>query len=469
MMMHKLNYNKNRYNKNRPALGRLGLVSTLGLSVAAALMVACQEDVSRSSRDGVVPVQTSHLSSADIVESTADPKDLMRVLDEDETLPATGGDEPAGQAQQPVAAEQVEKLTETPAAAQEPTADTDNTDTDTVAESSVATFRYTYKLPAKVKQLDVVMMINNSYSMKPVLAGLQAGLGAFMKSLATAATTHGVDMKVYMISCDDQHAASDTAKIQCMDFKAIAHSQLIRIRRQWSTSDSLYMLKIMQMMASSATDPLGRALQGRGDAKKMFIVVSDGAAYPTLEQSFITNMNKIFGRSKVIFSSLSSPRPTSIDMVLANDASGSERKPRQWMKEKARTWLPQAEAYFAGQTRQLGSRTFFYHKMCGGEMTYSHVYEFLAKYYRGKLYSICAQDWSQHFADLQGDISARLGRTLSLTELGDVSGLTYESVAIGGVNLSADEYTITKDQPPQLKLHTAKDAEVVVITATHNP
>ena len=440
-------------------VGRYCLELAIGLGLVVVSLVACQEDESRSSRDGLVSskVYTSELSSADITDSTADPKDLM--LDLDAALTDTGGGASAAGADTPSApAAQVEKVTESAASASQADG------SEGTADSGAGVFRYTYKLPAKVGQLDVVMMINNSGSMKSTLAAMQGQMGALMKGLAAAGTTHGVDIKAYMISCD----TSAAEKMQCLDFKAIAHPQLIRIRRQWSKQDALYMLRIMQMMALSPTDPLGRALQARGDSTKMFVIVSDGAAYPTLDSSFITKMNKAFGRSSVIFSSFSSPRPTSIDMVLANDPPDSERKPRQTMKDRARVWLPQAAAYFAGQDRRLGGRAFFYHNMCGSEMSYAHVYEFLAKYYQGKLYNICAGDWMQHFAELAGDVSAQLARTLSLTELSGKSGLTIESVAMGGVNLSADEYTITQDQPPQLKLHTAKDGAEVVITAAYD-
>ena len=331
--------------------------------------------------------------------------------------------------------------------------------------------QYTYELSAKVKKLDVVWMIDNSGSMQDNIKAVQDNMQSFVGWLKQQGTAQGIDVKAILISCDTAVHPNPRAGTQhsadryCMDMRSDNYGGLVKIIREWDKDDSAYMPQLLMTMATKQGDALAREL--RADSTKIFLVVTDEGAHQ-IANKFIEVMDKKFGKDKIKFFSYSSPRPTSIDMVLANDPPDSERKPRQAMKDRASVWLPRAEQYFNGLWDELSTGAFFYHNMCGSEMSYSHVYEYLAKHYQGKLYNICSRDWTQHFKNLQGDIKHQIERTVELIHLARKSNLKLISVAVDQSVLSASDYTYTPSNPPVLTLHTSRDAVTVDITVSHD-
>lgn len=336
-------------------------------------------------------------------------------------------------------------------------------------------FQYTYTLPAKVTQLDVVWMIDNSGSMKDNIAGVQANMAQFttwLNSLAHQEESSGIDVQAYLISCDERYTASTsgtgTHDRHCIDFGLIRHDKLVTIHRPWAELDSYYLPKLLSEMAVDSNDPLGHRLASRGSSKKIFVIVTDEGAHP--QYSVMTGpvtavLDKTFGQKKIAFFSFSPPRTTNINDVLSDNSTHAKFKKRAM----ERNWLHITDQYFRGQLEEFAIRPFYVHKMCGSTMSYSYVYEYLAKYYQGKFYSICQPNWQDNFNEMRGDITAQVSRTLTLSDLEGKTNVQYHTVSIGGVVLSADEYTITTASPPQLTLRTSQKAQNVVITVSYDP
>ena len=431
--------------KVRPSMAMLIAIGGMFSSAA------CQQDELRSSNDlkATEVVHVSSISSADVPsDGAADKEALLAGLDE-------------------ALSDDLVESTPPPAGVLKSVAPVQLTQTQQ--------YKYTYKLPAKVEKLDVVWMIDNSGSMVDNIRAVQSHMRSFVNWLQTVGQQQGIDVFAFLISCDSPSSSSESyADVRhCMNFDQLQHQRLFRISRAWQEKDSLNMVAILVRMATTVGDPLAQRLQP--DSKKIFVVVTDEAAHLNQDSIFSSEMSRAFGQDNITFFSYSSPRPTSINLVLADGATDDDGAPddvknnyRQKFKDRARTWLPQAEAYFAGRASQLVGRTFFYHKMCGGEMTYSHVYEYLAKQYRGKLYSICSQNWSQHFADLKGDITSQIERVVDLDELAHKTNLKYISVNLGQRVLASSEYAITGSNPPKLTLRTSRNAAEVVITVSHD-
>lgn len=336
-------------------------------------------------------------------------------------------------------------------------------------------YQYRYPVPVQVSQLDMVWMIDNSGSMKDNIEGVLKNMTSFTQWLDDKREEAGVDVRAFLISCNAKITSSVSGHgpdaRYCIDFDGMEALQLTPIHHNWAKDHSLFMPQHLQQMAVDTNHDLGRSLASRPQAKKIFMIVTDEAAHPLYESEIkpvITAFDKVFGRKNVAFFSFSPPRTTNIGHLLPDRDTNKPYKTAAIQ----RNWLALTDQYFSSQLDELTIRPFYLHKMpgCSEPMTYSWVYEYLAMYYQGKLYNICDQGgggWQ--FDELQGDITASLKPALTLIDLEDKTNVTLHDVAIDGVSLAADEYTMSTDQPPILTLHTSRSASTVVITVSHDP
>ena len=333
------------------------------------------------------------------------------------------------------------------------------------------TLEYEFDPPNVITEIDIVMMVDNSGSMKEDIDNIMDNLSKLKQWLVeNVEEDKNINAQMYLISCYGESKLSlnpsgsySSDARYCIDDnnnQIFADGIIKKIPRQWGENDSLYMLDRLSSVITS-----NQSLVLRAESRKIFVFVSDEAVYDDNDENPAMNrfqqaMDQKYGRANIDFFSFSSPPPDLSQGDKFMDVVGKDEADKIISSEEMEThfkeWLPIANAYLSGRSNTLVPVFYPYKsQQCGGvggvKMTYSHVYAVLSRYYGGAIYSICEKSWKQHFNRFIRKVNQYIAPKFAMQDLANKRNIIVDNVTIKHNNQQhAVKYKLNVEVNPPL-------------------